>query len=212
MHPAGSAFALVPSSRDQLHIYDGESWARLRQWSDHEGELTTLVYSADGQRLISASDDGEIVIRDGATGAVALRLKGHAGAVTALAMGPDGGRLVSAASDPLLIAWDINSGEELARYATGEEGDLEIRDLVISADGERVIGWYERDSRTVMAQWSADTLSCSAPIAADASIAVPMGAAASATVAAAACPPTLATPIRAIYFSGIWDLANSTRA
>ena len=67
----------MPSSRDQLHIYDGESWARLYEWSDHEGQLTTLTYSARGQRLISAADDGEIVIRDGSTGAVAQRLKGH---------------------------------------------------------------------------------------------------------------------------------------
>lgn len=158
LQPAGAAFALVPSSRDQLHVYDGESWARQREWSDHEGQLTALVYSAAGQHLISAADDGEIVIRDGSTGAVAQRLHGHAGAVTALALGPAGDMLVSAASDPLLVAWDINSGEELAAYATGDEGDLEIRKLALSADGARVIGWYDKDGRSVMAQWSADSL------------------------------------------------------
>lgn len=157
-HPAGRVFALAPSSRDQLHIYDGESWARQQQWSDHEGQLTALVYSPAGEHLISAADDGEIVIRDGLTGAVAQRLSGQAGAITALAMGPAGDKLVSAGGDPLLIAWDISSGEELAAYATGEEGDLEIRDLALSADGERVIGWYEQDGITLMAQWSADTL------------------------------------------------------
>ncbi len=157
MHPAGRAFALVPSRRDQLHIYDGETWARLYEWSDHEAELTDLVYSASGEHLITAADDGEIVMRDGLTGAVAQRLKGHSGAVTALALAADG-RLVSAGSDPLLITWDINSGEELARYVASDEGDLEIRDLVVSTEGERVIGWYEKDGRSVMAQWSADSL------------------------------------------------------
>lgn len=158
IHPAGQAFALVPSSRDRLHIYDSQSWARLHERSDHEGAMTALVYSPGGQHLISAADDGAIVIRDGLTGTVAQRLKGHAGAVSALAMGPAGDQLVSAANDPLLIAWDISSGEELAAYTSGDEGDLEIRDLVLSADGERVIGWYEIDGRIVMAQWSADTL------------------------------------------------------
>jgi len=158
IHPAGRTFALVPSSRDQLHIYDGESWARLYEWSDHDAELTDLVYSAGGEYLISASDEGEIVIRDGPTGALGQRLKGHAGAVSALALAPDGSRLVSAASDPLLVAWDISNGEEMARYATGDEGELKIRDLALSADGERVIGWYEVDGKTVMAQWTADTL------------------------------------------------------
>ncbi|MCY3916680.1 MAG: TIR domain-containing protein [Chloroflexi bacterium] len=158
IHPAGRVFALAPNSRDQLHIYDGESWARQHQWSDHEGKLTALVYSPAGEHLISAADDGEIVIRDGSTGAVAQRLSGQAGAVTALALGPAGDKLVSAASDPLLVAWDISSGEELAAYTTGDEGDLEIRDLALSADGERVIGWYEQDGFTMMAQWSADSL------------------------------------------------------
>ncbi len=158
MHPAGTAFALVPSIRDKLHIYDGESWARLYEWSDHEGEITTLVYSPGGEHLISAADDGEIVIRDGRTGAVAQRLKGHAGAATALAFAPDGSRLVSAGGDPSLVAWDMSSGEELAAYETNDESELKIRDLAVSADGERVIGWYEDGGITVMAQWRADTL------------------------------------------------------
>ena len=158
IHPAGAVFALVPSSRDQVHIYDGESWARLYEWSDHEGEITTLAYSPGGQRLISAADDGEIVIRNSLTGAVAQRLKGHAGAVTALAFAPDGSRLVSAASDPLLVAWDMSSGEQLSVYEFSGESEPTIRDLAVSADGERVIGWQEEAGKIVMAQWRADTL------------------------------------------------------
>ncbi len=158
VHPAEGVFALVPSSRDELHIYDGESWARQYELTDHTGGITTLVYSANGKRLISTADDGEIVIRDGLTGAVAHRLKGHRGAVTALALAPDGKGLISAGSDPLLVAWDIDSGEELAAYTTDDGSDLEIQDLIVTAEGERIIGWSETDGRTVMAQWTADTL------------------------------------------------------
>jgi len=157
MHPAGGVFALVPNSRDELHIYDGESRSRQYELTDHTGGISTLIYSVNGERLISAADDGEIVIREVLTGAVTHRLNRHRGAVTALALGPEGGRLISAGSEPLLVAWDIGSGEELAAY-TADDSDWEIQELRVTADGERVIGWFETDGRTVMAQWRTDTL------------------------------------------------------
>ena len=158
IHPTGAVFALLPSSRDRLHIYDAETWARLYERADHEGEITALVFSGDGGRMISAADDGEIIIRDGSSGAAEQRLRRHRGAVTALALSPDGARLVSAGSDPLLVAWDISSGEELATYASGGDGGLALHDLLVTADGERVIGWSDAGGAPVMAQWTADTL------------------------------------------------------
>lgn len=158
IHPAGAGFALLPSSRDELHIHAGESWSRRYVLTEHTGEITTLVYSSGGERLISAADDGEIIIRDAITGAVEQRLHQHQGAVAALALNPAGDRLISAGRDPLLIAWDLDTGEALATYNNDDQSDLEIQDLVMSADGERVIGWSEIDRRTVMAQWAADTL------------------------------------------------------
>ena len=155
IHPAGEVFALVPGSRDALRIYDGDSWSRLHEWTDHVGEITSLVY---GDRLISASDDGAIIVRDGLTGTAEQRLNNHRDAVTALALAPDGRTLYSAGRDRLVIAWDIESGAELAAYRADEESDMEIHDLLVTADGERVIGWYKSYGRELMAQWSAPQL------------------------------------------------------
>lgn len=155
IHPAGEVVALVPGSRDALRIYDGDSWSILYELTDHEGEITSLVY---GDRLISASDDGEIIVRDGLTGTAEQRLNRHRDAVTALALAPEGGTLYSAGRGGLLAAWDIESGAELAAYRADDESDMEIHDLLVTADGERVIGWYESDGRELMAQWSAPRL------------------------------------------------------
>lgn len=155
IHPAGEVFALVPGSRDTLRIYDGDSWSLLNEWSDHEAEITILVY---GDRLISASDDGEIIVRDGLTGTAEQQLHRHRDAITALALAPDSRTLYSAGRDGLLVAWDIDSGAELTVYQADDESDLEIHNLLVSADGERVIGWYASDGREMMAQWSAHRL------------------------------------------------------
>ncbi len=155
IHPAGKVFALVPGSRDALRIYDGDSWSPLYELTDHEGEITSLVY---GDRLISASDDGEIIVRDGLTGSAEQRLNKHRDAVTALALASDSRTLYSAGRDRLLVAWDIESGAELAAYRADDESDIEIHKLLVTADGERVIGWYVSDGRKMMAQWSAPRL------------------------------------------------------
>ncbi len=163
IHPGGAGFAIVPRGRDAIHVYGGESWARQSSFREHEARVSTIMYNHAGAGLISASDDGEIIIRAGVSGEPARRLAAHRGAVTALALSPDGERLISAGSDPLLAAWDVTSGDELAAYRAEDE-ELVIQELVVSADGSRVIGFYEEDGRRLMRQWSADTLE---PLAAD---------------------------------------------
>ncbi len=159
IQPAGEVFALLTSSRDELHIYDSETWTRTVTLSDHGGDITALVFSSGGERLISAADDGEIIIRDGLTGSAEHRLKRHSGAVTALALSADGNTLISAGGEPLLVAWDLERGEELAAYAIDGESSLGlIHDLLLTAGGERVIGWFKDGNKTVMPQWSGDTL------------------------------------------------------
>ena len=157
LHPAGDRIAVAPRDGDKLQLFDGKSWMLINEFADHEGRIAIITYSRDGERLISASYDGEIIIRDGSSGALKLRLQAHDGAVTALAVGPADKRLYSAGSGPLLAAWDIESGEELAAYSV-DEGEMEIIDLIVTGDSERVIGWSEADGRTTMAQWAAETL------------------------------------------------------
>ena len=158
LHPAGERFAVAPRDGKKLQIYDGESWALVHEWNDQEGQISQIAYSRDGEGLVSASDRGEIIIRDGLSGAVEQRLRAHEGAVSAIAISPAGDRLYSAGNDPLLAAWNMESSEELATYSADNGGETALYDLIVTGNGERVIGWSEADGPTMMAQWSAETL------------------------------------------------------
>lgn len=157
VHPAGAAFAIAPGGGDSLHIYAGDTWARQAEWADHDAPISVIAYDSAGDHLISASNDGEIVIRAGDTGESERRLAGHRGAVAALALSADGKRLFSAGGEPVLVAWNLDTGEEIAALAADDAG-LTIRELVVSADGSRVIGFFGEDNRRMMRQWSAETL------------------------------------------------------
>jgi WD40 repeat protein len=71
----------------------------------HRGDLLSVAWSPDGQRLASASQDGTIRIwtRDGTPGPV---LEGHTHSVQCVAWRPDGGQLASSGSDKTVRLWD----------------------------------------------------------------------------------------------------------
>ena len=63
----------------------------------HLGSVTSVAFSPDGKRLVSASADQTVKVWDAATGSETLTLKGHTGGVFSVAFSPDGKRLASAA-------------------------------------------------------------------------------------------------------------------
>jgi WD40 repeat protein len=77
----------------------------------HTGAVTSLSFSPDGQRLVSASEDGTVKVWDAISGQEVLTLKGHPSAVTSLSFSPDGQRLVSASEDGTVKVWDAVAGE-----------------------------------------------------------------------------------------------------
>ena len=59
--PGGDRFAVVPITLDKVQIYDSATWKLIAEISDHDSPISQLAYSPDGSKLITASDDGEIV-------------------------------------------------------------------------------------------------------------------------------------------------------
>ena len=158
MQAGGRLFALVPRDFEQVRVYDSASMAQLYEIDDHDAAITAITFSRDGQLLISAAQDGEVVIRDSETGAAIHRLQHHQGPVSAIAVSHAGDKLYSAGQDPLLVAWDIESGSELASYSAEASDAQAPRDLLVTADDTRIISWTEEGGKAVMGQWSAETL------------------------------------------------------
>jgi WD40 repeat protein len=102
----------------------------------HTGEVTALVMTPDGNRVVSGSWDKTLWVWDIASGKCLRVLKGHTGWVSALAITPDGSRVVSGSRDRTLRVWDLASGECL-RVLEGH-GE-EVYALAMTPDGRRVV-------------------------------------------------------------------------
>src|SRR5262249_9793751 len=80
------------------------------------------VFTSDGQRLTTASQDKTIRIWELTTGHEVLKATGHASIVQAVRLSPDGRRLISASSDRPLRVWDA---APLAEWCEKREYDSE---------------------------------------------------------------------------------------
>jgi WD40 repeat protein len=97
-----------------------ESPALLRSLNAHEAKINAVLFTTDGDRVLSASDDTTIRVWNWRTGQVLQTLVGHEGAVTDLQLLSDGLRLLSAAEDGTVRTWDFRTGQELGTYVSLE--------------------------------------------------------------------------------------------
>jgi len=94
------------------------------------------AFSADGRRIVSASDDKTLKLWDIQTGAELATLAGHRSSVNACAFSPDGRRIVSACQDSILKLWDAWTGAELATLAGHT---MEVCACAFSPDGRCIV-------------------------------------------------------------------------
>lgn len=171
VHPTGEQFAVVPRSRERVNVHNGETGQLKYTIDDHDGEIRAIAYADEGQLLITAAADGEVVIRSSADGAARFRMAEHNGAVRALAAYRIDSKLVTAGNDALIL-WDLDTGSSLANYALETEGAAVVRELLVSADDTRLLVWSDVDAAIHMSQHSAETL---APLTPSASSRVYLG-------------------------------------
>ena len=85
------------------------------------GRARAAVFAADGSRLITGGDHGDLRVFDTITGAVTARFNGHRTELQAIAagLGPGAGLVASASAESDLRLWDAASGKELKRVDCG---------------------------------------------------------------------------------------------
>ena len=127
----------------------------------HSNYIWSLIFSADGQRLISCSDDGLIHIwaihdqRSGLqqAGSILHTLRGHTAGVWRLSVSPDGHTLASAGGDRTVRLWDLRSGD-LITTMTMPAGQRGVRGLAFHPDGRYLVSGNETGQSQV---WDAIT-------------------------------------------------------
>ena len=110
--------------------------AELAVLSGHDGRLASAVYSPDGNRIVTASEDKTARIWDGRTGTQLAVLSGHGGRLTSAVYSPDGTRILTASEDKTARIWDAHSGTQLA--VLSGHGDF-VSSAVYSPDGNRIV-------------------------------------------------------------------------
>jgi tricorn protease-like protein len=108
---------------------------RMAMHSGH-GSAAALAISADGRNLASGGADRRVFIRDISNGNFLRLFHGHVGAITAVALSPDGARLATASADKSFRLWDMNSGQQVSKTDTTQDGGFQA--ITFSPDGKRL--------------------------------------------------------------------------
>jgi DNA-binding beta-propeller fold protein YncE len=94
------------------------------------------VFSPDGTRIVTASDDDTAKLWDAVSGKVLVTLEGHTFVVNDAAFSPDGRRVVTASNDTTARVWDGFTGKLIATL--DGHGGL-VYSAAFSSDGSRIV-------------------------------------------------------------------------
>lgn len=125
--PDGSQ--ILTGGANTVTLWDDQGTA-LKTLQGHQGSITALAFSADGELIASGSADQTIKLWK-TDGTLVNTLKGHKGAVTSLAFSSDGKTFASGSGDKTVRLWKTE-GDSL-QTLTGHEGSISL--LAYSPDG-----------------------------------------------------------------------------
>lgn len=95
-------------------LLDAKTGRKALDFNEHEGYVTCIGFSPDGQSIAAGSEDHTVKLWDTASGDELVTLVGHTGSINGLAFGPDRKWLATSADDGTIRVWDISTGATLA--------------------------------------------------------------------------------------------------
>lgn len=127
----------------KIAVYAQDAKPRLVLPIAHGGLVTSVKFSTDGKKVVTASKDNTAKIWDVESGKLLADLTGHSGEIYTAQFSPDGKKIVTASKDNIVKIWSAESGELLIDIKSN------INKLVsasFSPDGKKVLVRAEKTS------------------------------------------------------------------
>jgi WD40 repeat protein len=102
----------------------------------HEALVSKVIYSPDGQKILSASWDGTIKEWDVAGGVCLRTYQKHENVVTNAVYSPNGKKILSASADKTIKEWDVTDGKCMQTYKGHENV---VNSALYSPDGKKIL-------------------------------------------------------------------------
>ncbi|ETO35123.1 WD-40 repeat protein [Reticulomyxa filosa] len=136
---------------DKIVINYVKGYELLMVLQGHRKSVSSVRFSADGHKIISASYDHTVRIWDVLSGKQLQIFTGHTAFVFTARFLPDGYTIVSCSGDGTIRLWNINTGNEVMKL---ERDFDQIWDVDISPDGKYIIsGLRDKTIRTEIKQF-----------------------------------------------------------
>lgn len=107
INKSGEWLAFGASKLGQLLVWEWQSESYILKQQGHFDAMNSLVYSPDGQRIITTSDDGKIKVWDIESGFCIVTFTEHTSGVTACEFAKKGNVLFTSSLDGSIRAWDL---------------------------------------------------------------------------------------------------------
>lgn len=107
INKSGEWLAFGASNLGQLLVWEWQSESYILKQQGHFDSMNSLVYSPDGQRIITTADDGKIKVWDIQSGFCIVTFTEHTSGVTACEFAKKGNVLFTSSLDGSIRAWDL---------------------------------------------------------------------------------------------------------
>ena len=136
INKTGEWLAFGASKLGQLLVWEWQSESYILKQQGHFDSMNSLVYSPDGQKIVTTADDGKIKIWDVNSGFCIVTFTEHTSGVTACEFAKRGNVLFTASLDGSIRAWDLIRYRNFRTFTAPER--LSFSCLAVDPTGEVV--------------------------------------------------------------------------
>jgi periodic tryptophan protein 2 len=136
INKTGEWLAFGASKLGQLLVWEWQSESYVLKQQGHFDSMNTIAYSPDGQRIITAADDGKIKVWDVNSGFCIVTFTEHISGVTACEFAKRGNVLFTSSLDGSIRAWDLIRYRNFRTFTAPSR--LSFSSLAVDPSGEVV--------------------------------------------------------------------------